>query len=45
MLQEFKHLADQVNFLNIYKARTTVYQKLKKTHLISYAGLSELIGA
>ncbi len=45
MLSEYQGLADQVNFLNIYKARTTVYRTLKKTHLIHYAGLSSIIGA
>ncbi len=44
-MHEFENLAKDVNFLNIYKARTTVYQKLKKTHLIHYSGLSELLGA
>ena len=44
MLHEFEGLVGQVNFLNIYKARTTVYRILKKTHLIHYASLSEICG-
>ena len=45
MLSKYKDLVEQVNFLNIYKARTTVYQYLKKTHLIHYSSLSEMTGA
>ncbi|HOO71009.1 MAG TPA: pyridoxal-phosphate dependent enzyme [Spirochaetota bacterium] len=45
MLSKFQEQAKKVNFLNIYKARKTVYQSLKKTHLIHYSSLSELIGA
>lgn len=44
MLSQFIEVAGEVNFLNIYKARNTVYQYLKKTHLIHYANLSDLIG-
>jgi len=45
MLEKYIELAEKVNFSNIYKARKTVYSKLKKTHLIHYSSLSELIGA
>jgi len=45
MLNKYIELSKQVNFSNIYKARTTVYRKLKKTHLIQYSSLSDLIGA
>jgi len=45
MLSKYYELAEQVNFSNIYKARKTVYQSLKKTHLIHYSSLSELTGA
>ncbi|MCP4137719.1 MAG: pyridoxal-phosphate dependent enzyme [bacterium] len=45
MLSKYADQAQEVNFLNIYKARTTVYQSLKKTHLIHYSSLSELTGA
>jgi threonine dehydratase len=45
MYSKYADLAEKVNFLNIYKSRNTVYQSLKKTHLIHYASLSELTGA
>jgi len=44
MKEKYMDLSKEVNFNNIYKARKTVYRKLKKTHLIHYASLSELIG-
>ncbi len=45
MLEKYIELAEQVNFSNIFKARKPVYSRLKKTHLIHYSSLSELVGA
>ncbi len=45
MLTKYRERSEQVNFLNIYKARKAVYQSLKKTHLIGYSSLSQLTGA